>query len=57
MRFDLVIRMGNDVMREPEQVADALEAAATLLRVGRDAGTIMDINGNTVGEWAFRGSP
>lgn len=50
--FTLKIKLGNDAMQTPEDVADALEKTAHTLRRGRVAeATIRDENGNTVGSW------
>ena len=57
MRFTLDIQLGNDEMRTHEDVADVLHAVSTLVLLEQDAADILDANGNTVGEWAFRGSP
>jgi hypothetical protein len=60
--FELSIRLGNDAMRHPDDVAGALEEAALKLRAtggsvdpeaGRWGATISDVNGNRVGEWSY----
>ena len=52
--FTLSIELGNVAMASAEMVADALHAVATRVQHGgQDSGLIRDINGNTVGEWAF----
>jgi len=58
MKFTLDIDLGNDAMRSPEDIAHALETVAHRLRNESDGDTapIRDTNGNTVGEWAYRGS-
>ena len=62
-RFTLLIELGGAAMQTPKDVAEALrELAEYLDGVGHyeqgedvgwhlDAGTFMDVNGNTVGEW------
>jgi hypothetical protein len=54
--FTLKIRLGNDAMQDPADVAEALERVARELR---DSGfrptRIKDLNGNTVGEWKLTG--
>lgn len=49
--FRLALELGNDAMREPEHVADALEQVAERLREGATSGRVRDENGNTVGRW------
>lgn len=53
MRFVLSIEMGNEAMRTPEDVSDALvKLGARLARRESDGqGLISDENGNTVGQW------
>ena len=51
-KFTLSIELGNVAMATTEMVADALRATADRV-TAQDAGIIRDINGNTVGEWAF----
>ena len=51
-KFTLSIELGNVAMASAEMVADALRAVADRV-TAQDAGIIRDINGNTVGEWAF----
>ena len=50
--FTLSIELGNVAMASAEMVSDALRAVADRV-TAQDAGIIRDINGNTVGEWAF----
>ena len=50
--FTLSIELGNVAMASAEMVADALRAVADRV-TEKDFGNIRDINGNTVGEWAF----
>ena len=58
--FELEITLGNDDMRTPADVADALERVASQLRVpciasqGESHQTLRDGNGNTVGGWTLR---
>ena len=56
-KFTLSIELGNVAMATTEMVADALRATADRVdgagHGAQDAGIIRDINGNTVGEWAF----
>ena len=51
--FKLTIRMGNEAMQTPEDVADALEEVVSTLRQGRVSGSVFDDNGNNVGTWCF----
>ena len=58
--FKLTIRLGNDAMQTPADVADTLRnqvarAVDTVLTTTQAAeGRIWDINGNTVGRWSFK---
>jgi uncharacterized protein with von Willebrand factor type A (vWA) domain len=56
--FTLKIETGNDAMRLPVDVADALRRLADEILAGNgedgwhlNAGSIRDTNGNTVGSW------
>lgn len=49
-QFSLTIILGNDAMRTPEDVADALRRTAD--RVYTERGAIFDANGNRVGGFA-----
>ena len=53
--FALQIRMGNEAMQTPEDVAASLRDIANRLDWGmyRRSGEILDMNGNKVGEWKF----
>lgn len=53
MKFLLTIEMGNEAMRTPEDVAEALMKVGTKLarRESDGVGVISDANGNTVGKW------
>ena len=53
--FTLRIKMGNEAMQTPEDVANRLLAVANRLNYGMDrqSGEILDMNGNKVGEWEF----
>lgn len=56
MEFTLKIRLGNDAMQTPEDVADALERAASKIRrfeplTRPTHAFVIDSNGNTVGRW------
>lgn len=56
MRLTIVIDLGNDAMRSPTDVEDAVatairnESDTAPLSVGEE-GPITDRNGNTVGRW------
>ena len=57
--FNLTIRLGNDAMQSPADVAGALQKLADRFAdtggaamTGED-GTILDLNGNDVGGWEF----
>lgn len=52
--FKLTITLGDSAMSEPGDVADALERVRGHIHRGRTSGSVMDVNGNTVGEWAFK---
>ena len=55
-KFTVEIDLGNEAMQSLEDIAEALETIVGEM-VGidqRDAGTIHDVNGNTVGSWAVR---
>jgi hypothetical protein len=55
--FKLVIRLANDAMQSPGDVAAALRKLAVKLdgeeslTPGWDGGKVMDVLGNSVGEW------
>lgn len=53
--FTLRIKLGNEAMQTPEDVANRLLAVANRLNYGMDRsnGEILDYNGNKVGEWGF----
>ena len=53
--FTLRIELGNEAMQTPEDVAASLREIANRLDWGmyRRSGEILDMNGNTVGEWRF----
>lgn len=55
--FKLNIDTGNDAMRAPDHLADALEDIAAELRGNtryEDDGIVYDLNGNTVGRWTYQ---
>jgi hypothetical protein len=67
MKFSLEMDLDNDAMNSSEELADALRRIATRIHdakyveqlngeEGRDDITrgIMDVNGNTVGQWVLR---
>lgn len=56
MTFKLKIELGNAAMQDHEDVAEALERVARVVRQGVAGRRIMDLNGNAVGEWSFSGS-
>ena len=53
--FTLRIKLGNEAMQTPEDVAASLRDIANRLDWGmyRRSGEILDYNGNKVGEWEF----
>ena len=56
MRFTLSIDMGNDAMRTPVDLANALaDVAHKLENWGRDQGSVYDANGNKVGSFEIEG--
>jgi hypothetical protein len=56
-KFVLRIDLGNDTMRKPAHVAQALIELGKRMRAhalpNDEKGYIHDINGNTVGKWEF----
>jgi len=55
--FTLTITLGNDAMCCDEDVVYALRrASASIIQTGKKEGSVMDENGNKVGEWAFPAS-
>lgn len=60
--FSLTIRLGNDAMQTPADIAAALRDVADRLADGYDPvselgpheGVIRDVNGNRVGTWEAR---
>jgi hypothetical protein len=57
--FKLAINLGEDAMKDPAHVAEALREVAThieeMIPVGSvsEKKNIMDDNGNTVGSWTY----
>jgi hypothetical protein len=55
MKFSLTIELGNDAMQNASDVARALRKLAGKIDLREfdkiDGGKIMDVNGNSVGEW------
>jgi hypothetical protein len=55
--FTLRIRLGNDAVQTPDDVAALLRKTADRLQLGHDLGTdthtIHDLNGNSVGHYNF----
>ena len=55
MTFTLTIELGNDAMQNASDVARALRKLAGKIDLREfdkiDGGKIMDVNGNSVGEW------
>ena len=58
--FRLEIELGNDAMQTDDDIATALEAVATRLRAHQYTQSqddvergIVDVNGNTVGDWVL----
>jgi hypothetical protein len=60
-RFVCTIDLGNDAMRIPQHVSEALRGvAAVLLRAdnqGRRDGSVYDEKGNRVGSWSYHWDP
>ena len=63
MKFVLSIKLGNDAMSEPSDIADVLRELANNLDSGNAFdetngkyahGFLRDINGNRVGEWSTK---
>lgn len=52
-QFKLKIKLGNDAMQTPEDVAAALRKVASRLEGQTLEGRIRDINGNTVGAFEY----
>ena len=57
MKFKLEIRLGNEAMQTPEDVAEALRGVASQLEDGVpfDNRLIRDHNGNETGSWKVVG--
>lgn len=53
-RFQLNISFGGAAMDDVADVADALVRVRNQIHSGRTEGSVMDVNGNSVGEWAFK---
>ncbi len=59
-RFTLTIDLGNDAMYRGNHIADALRKLAERIECSHyydlkvDGGKIMDVNGNSVGNWEVR---
>ena len=53
-KFTLEITLGNDAMQTPEDITDALRRTARKLEAGYRTGSIMDLNGNSVGSYAIK---
>lgn len=51
--FEMEIRIGNEAMSTPEDLAWALRRVAERLACGQSDGVIHDVNGNSVGSWAI----
>jgi hypothetical protein len=50
--FTLSLELGNDAMRSPDDIADALRRVAQMIENSQSGGgSIMDNNGNTVGKF------
>jgi hypothetical protein len=43
----------NDAMQTTEDIAEALDRVSQKLKNGAEYGTILDLNGNKVGEWSL----
>lgn len=52
--FHLTIKLGNDAMQDPYNVAKALREVAARQDSNWPNGTIWDVNGNPVGSWVYR---
>jgi hypothetical protein len=52
-KFTLEITLGNYAMQTPEDIADALQKAASHVQAGYGNGVIRDVNGNSVGSYAI----
>jgi hypothetical protein len=53
-RFVVKIEMGNIAMQTSDDIAEALIDVAAQLKRGKLAGSIVDANGNTVGDYCAR---
>ena len=51
--FTLTIRLGNDAMNTPEDVAQLLHDAADIISEGYYSTYLFDLNGNRVGEFTY----
>ena len=60
MHFRLKIMLGNAAMQTGDESAEALRKVASKVSdysgLGRESGSIRDVNGNTVGEWEVKGA-
>lgn len=54
MKLTIEIKIGNDAMRTPHDLAEAVLRASQGIRAGRGSGKIYDDNGNVVGFWEIR---
>lgn len=52
--FTLTIRLGNEAMRDTDDITAALQSVAAKVAKGQHDGTIMDTNGNRVGSWTLK---
>lgn len=57
MKFTIDIQLGNAAMSTDDHVAEAVAEVADAIRSGAEHGKIRDLNGNTVGAWAFYDDP
>jgi hypothetical protein len=60
--FTLEIELGDDAMRKPSHIAEALRELANKFdemesSTSRESGKILDDNGNSCGEWEFENEP
>lgn len=53
--FTLTIKLGNDAMQTPDDIAGALREVADTVQSGRGNGKIFDLNGNSVGQFDITG--
>lgn len=52
-QFTMNVTLGNDSMADADELADVLVQVSQQVRRGDIGNPVMDVNGNTVGEWSL----